>query len=76
MPGATTKIARLYHAVAQLTSRGDLLAVSCAWILWRHWGLHAGGAACLLWHALGRAAQPTSWVKQPGQVLGRWGLAF
>ena len=26
-PGARTKIARLYHAVAQLTSRGDILAV-------------------------------------------------
>jgi hypothetical protein len=27
VPGASTKIARLYHAVAQLTSRGDILAV-------------------------------------------------
>ncbi|GBF96985.1 hypothetical protein Rsub_09782 [Raphidocelis subcapitata] len=26
VPGAATKIARLYHAVAQLTSRGDILA--------------------------------------------------
>ncbi|KAI8466478.1 MAG: hypothetical protein J3K34DRAFT_524480 [Monoraphidium minutum] len=26
LPGATTKIARLYHGVAQLTSRGDILA--------------------------------------------------
>ncbi|KIZ05205.1 glyoxal or galactose oxidase [Monoraphidium neglectum] len=26
IPGATTKIARLYHSVAQLTSQGDLLA--------------------------------------------------
>lgn len=29
VPGAKTKIARLYHAVAQLTSRGDILAVGC-----------------------------------------------